>query len=55
MLSELSRDIAEEQFQPQMFQPISKYRGTHNPRLMNPKSVLFYRQGNVQNLDFDLP
>ena len=39
MLSEFSRDIAEERFQTQTFEPksmgCSKYQGTHNSRLMN--------------------
>ena len=58
MLSEVSRDIAEERFQTQTFQPkgvgCSKHQGTHNPRLTNPSSVKFYSQENPQNLDFDL-
>ena len=57
MLSEFSRDIAEERFQTQTFEPksmgCSKYQGTHNPRLMNPNSVKYYSQENAQNLDFD--
>ena len=57
MLSEFSRDIAEERFQTQTFEPMSmscsKYQGTHNPRLMNPSSVKYYSQENAQNLDFD--
>ena len=57
MLSEFSRDIAEERFQTQTFEPksmgCSKYQGTHNPRLMNPSSVKYYSQENAQNLDFD--
>ena len=43
MLSEFSRDIAEERFQTQAFEPksmvCSKCQGTRNPRLMNPSSV----------------
>ena len=57
MLSEFSRDIVEERFQMQTFEPksmgCSKYQGTHNSRLMNPSSVIYYSQENAQNLDFD--
>ena len=57
MLSEFSRDIAEERFMTQTFEPksmgCSKYQGTHNSRLMNPSSVKYYSQENAQNLDFD--
>ena len=58
-ISEFSRDIAEERFQTQTFEPkskgCSKYQRTHNPRLINPNSVKYYSQLNPQNLDFDLP
>ena len=57
MLSEFSRDIAEERFQTQTFEPksmgCSQFQGTHNPRLMNPSSVKYYSQEKAQNLDFD--
>ena len=57
MLSEFSRDIAEELFPMQTFQPksmgCSKYQGTNNSRLMNPIFVKHYSQENGQNLDFD--
>ena len=57
MLSEFSRDIAEKRFQTQTFEPknmgCSKYQGTHNSPLMNPRSVKYYSQENAQNLDFD--
>ena len=57
MLSEFLRDIAEERFQRHTFEPksmgCSKYKGTHNSRLMNPSSVKYYSQENAQNLDFD--
>ena len=57
MLSELSRDIAEERFQTQTFEPksmgCSKYQGTHNSRLMNCSSVTYNSQENAKNLDFD--
>ena len=59
MLSEFSRDIAEERFQTQTFQPLSmccfKYEETHNPRWVNPSSVKCYGQENPLLLDFDLP
>ena len=58
MLSEFSRDIAEERFQKQTFEPksmgCSKYQGKHNPRLINLSSAKYYSQENAQNLDFDL-
>ena len=57
MLSEFSRDIAEERFQTQTFEPksmgCSKYQETHNSRSMNPSSNKYYSQENAQNLDFD--
>ena len=57
MLSEFSRDIAEERFQTQTFEPksmgCSKYQETHNSRLMKPSFVNYYCQENAQNLDFD--
>ena len=56
MLSKFSRDIAEEWFQTQTFEPksmgCSQFQGTHNPRLMNPSSVKYYSQEKAQNLDF---
>ena len=58
MLPEFSRDIAEEHFKTQMFQPMSmdcsKYQGTHNPCLMNPSSVKYYSRENPKNLDSGL-
>ena len=58
MLSEVSRDIAEERFQTQTFEPkkvgCSKHQGTLNHLLTNPSSVKFHSQENAQNLDFDL-
>ena len=57
MLSEFSRDIGEEQFQTQTFEPkgmgCSRYQGTHNSRLRNPSSVKYYSQEKAPNLDFD--
>ena len=51
MLSEFSRDIAEERFQTQTFEPksmgCSKYQGTHILRLMNPSSVKYCSQENA--------
>ena len=48
MLPEFSRDIAEERFQTQMFQPLSigcsKYQGTHKTPWMNSSSVKYYSQ-----------
>ena len=45
MLSEFSRDVAEERFQTQTFEPksmgCSKYQGTHISRLMIPSSVKY--------------
>ena len=59
MVSEFSRDIADEKFQTQRFQPMStgstQYQGTDNPRCMNPSSVKHYSQESLQNPDFGLP
>ena len=59
IISDFLRDIAEERFQTQTFEPkskgCSKQKRTHNPRLINPISVKYYSHLNPQNSDFDLP
>ena len=59
MPSEFYRDITEELFQTQTFQPKSTgcliYQGTHKTCLIDTSSVKKYNQKKIQTADFNLP